>query len=453
MTQSFEQFKLHSFLLEGLEKLRIVTPTPVQEQVIPAILKGRDVIGQSQTGTGKTLAYALPVLQQIDTSKQEVQALILAPTRELTRQIAGVIDYLAGDTGIDIVLIQGGVDIGRQIQKLRRNPQVIVGTPGRILELILQEKLASHTARFLIIDEADTMLEMGFRDDIEKIFQKVKKDIQIMLFAATFPPKVEGITKNFMKKPLHLNINPAEKVVSSVENVLFRVRNNGKEEALLDLVKIYNPYLGIVFVKKKEQVDELVTQLRQAGVEAEGLHGDMQRGQRKQVMQRFREARSQILVATDIASRGLDVEGVTHIFNFDLPISVDQYVHRIGRTGRAGETGIAVNIITAVEEEKLRRFEDKLDRRFKEMVIKSGSVVEKTGRGKSAVETQNEEKTTRKPKTEGKKFTGPNAKKKAIKEYQQKKKKESAKQVVAKRKEGLQNGPPSGKRGRNKSDR
>lgn len=452
MTQSFKQFKLHDFLLRGLEKIRITAPTPVQEQVIPAILKGRDVIGQSQTGTGKTLAYVLPLLQQIDTSKQETQALILAPTRELTRQIADVIDYLAGDTGIDTVLIQGGVDIGRQIQKLRRNPQIIVGTPGRILELIVQEKLASYTARFLIIDEADTMLEMGFREDIEKLFQKVKRDIQIMLFAATFPPKVEGMAKNFMKKPLHLNINPAEKVVSSVENVLLRVRNDGKEQALVDLVKIYNPYLGIVFVKKKEQVDELVTQLRQSGVEAEGLHGDMQRGQRKQVMQRFREARSQVLVATDIASRGLDVEGITHIFNFDLPISADQYVHRIGRSGRAGETGIAVNIITAVEEVKLRRFEDKLDCRFKEVIIKAGSVVEKTGRVRN-VNAENEEKTTRKPKAAEKKFTGPNAKKKAIKDYQQKKKKESAKQVLGKRKNGLQNESPTGNRSKNKSDR
>lgn len=449
MTKSFQQFQLHEFLLEGLEKNRITTPTPVQEQAIPAILKGRDIIGQSQTGTGKTLAYLLPVLQRINTSQPELQALILAPTRELTRQIADVIDFLAGDTGLDTVLIQGGVDIGRQIQKLRRNPQVIVGTPGRVLELILQEKLTSHTARFLVIDEADTMLEMGFREDLEKIFQKVKKDIQIMLFAATLPPKVEGMVKNFMKKPLHLNINPTEKVVSSVENVLFRVRNGGKEQALLDLVKIYNPYLGIVFVKKKEQVDELVTQLRQAEVGAEGLHGDMQRGQRKQVMQRFREARSQVLVATDIASRGLDVEGVTHIFNFDTPISVDQYVHRIGRSGRAGETGIAVNIITAVEEAKLRSFEDKLDFRFKEMAIKSGSLVEKAGRGKGAANGENEEKGAPK-KTGAKKFTGPNAKKKAIKEYQQKKKKESAaKQVVGKRKSG----PPSSsgeKRGRNK---
>ncbi|HWI54373.1 MAG TPA: DEAD/DEAH box helicase, partial [Desulfobacteria bacterium] len=285
MNHSFKQFELHDFLLAGLSKLSIAYPTPAQEQAIPAILRGRDVVVQSQTGTGKTLAYVLPVLQKIDIASQELQALILGPTRELTRQITEVIGDLTMDSGIDVVLIQGGVDINRQIQRLRRNPQIIVGTPGRVLDLINQEKLTSHTARILVLDEADTMLEMGFREDIEQIIQKLRKDAQMMLFAATLPPKLSGMVKDFMNSPFRIEINPGE-AVPSIDNVYFRARNDGKEALLLDLVKLYNPYLGIVFVRTKEQVDDLVTQLRQAGVDAEGLYGDLQRGRRKQVMQR-----------------------------------------------------------------------------------------------------------------------------------------------------------------------
>lgn len=407
MNQSFKQFQLRDFLLVGLEKLGITDPTPVQMEAITAILQGKDVIGQSQTGTGKTLAYLLPVLQQVDLSRHELQALVLAPTRELTRQIADTVGQLTGETGLELALIQGGTDINRQIQRLRRNPQVIVGTPGRVLDLIERDKLISHTARYLVIDEADTMLEMGFREDIEKILQKLKRNIQIMLFAATFPQKVAAMAKAFMKQPRHIEINPGERTVTAIENVFFKVRAGGKEAALLQLVKLYNPFLGIVFTRKKEQVDDLVTKLRQAGFAAEELHGDMQRGQRKQVMQRFREARSQLLIATDIASRGLDVEGVTHVFNFDLPISVEQYIHRTGRTGRAGDAGIAVNIIVAAEEEKLRHIEDKLGRPFKEKVLAAGEIVDKPKRKPAGPAV--------------KKFTGPNARKKAAKAAQKRK--------------------------------
>lgn len=419
METSFKQFQLRDFLLRGLENFEITEPTPVQLQAIPAILQGKDVIGQSQTGTGKTLAYLLPVLQQIDFSRHELQALILAPTRELTRQIAEIAGQLTGETGMELALIQGGTDINRQIQRLRRNPQVIVGTPGRVLDLIVREKLISHTTRYLVLDEADTMLEMGFKEDIEKIVQKMKKNIQIMLFAATLPQKVAGMAKNFMKQPRHIDINPGERAVSAIENVFFKVRAGGKEAALLQLVKLYNPFLGIIFARKKEQVDDLVTRLRQAGFAAEGLHGDMQRGQRKQVMQRFREARSQLLVATDIASRGLDVEGITHIFNFDPPISVDQYIHRTGRSGRAGDTGIAVNIIVAAEEEKLRLIEDKLGQTFKEKVLAAGEIVDKPRRRDTG---EKEDKLKGRPKAPGKKFTGPNARKKAMKEKAMKEK-------------------------------
>ncbi|MHB9093491.1 MAG: DEAD/DEAH box helicase [Eubacteriales bacterium] len=420
MSQSFKQFQLRDFLLEGLEKLGITTPTPIQMQAIPAILQGKDVTGRSQTGTGKTLAYVLPVLQQLDGSRQELQALVLAPTRELSRQIADTIGQLTGETGIEAALIHGGVDINRQIQRLKRNPQVIVGTPGRVFDLIKQEKLTSYTAKYLVIDEADMMLEMGFKEDIENILQKMKKDVQIMLFAATLPQKVAGMVKSFMKQPRHIEINPGELTIPAIENVYFKVRMGGKEEALLQLVRLYNPYLGIVFARKKEQVNDLVAQLHQAGIKAEGLHGDMMRGQRKQVMRRFREAKSQLLVATDLASRGLDIEGVTHIFNFDPPINVDQYINRIGRTGRAGNTGIAVNIVNAAEIEQLRYIENKLGLTFTEKTIKADMIVDKPVRRKGRAE--NEEQPQRKLKALARKFTGPNAKKKAIKESQQRKK-------------------------------
>ena len=315
MNNSFKQFQLRDFLLEGLEKLGLTTPTPVQMQAIPAVLQGKDVIGQSHTGTGKTLAYLLPVLQKVDVQKHELQSLILAPTGELTRQIADIVGQLAGEAGIESVLIHGGVDINRQIQRLKRNPQIIIGTPGRVLDLINKEKLLAHTAKCLVIDEADMMLDMGFKEDIEQIIQRIKRDVQILLFAATLPQKVAAMAKTFMKQPHHIEINAGERTLPAIENVVFKVRSGSKEEILLKLVTLYNPYLAIVFTKKKELVNILVTELHQAGFKVEGLHGDMQRGQRKQVMQRFREARSQILVATDLASRGLDIEGVTHIFN------------------------------------------------------------------------------------------------------------------------------------------
>lgn len=411
----FKQFQLQDFLLEGLDKLGINNPTPVQLQTIPIILQGKDVIGQSQTGTGKTLAYVLPLLEKIELGKQELQAVILAPTRELTRQIADTIDGLGSEAGLDTLLIQGGTDINRQIQRLKRNPQIIVGTPGRVMDLVKREKITSHTAKYLVLDEADTMLEMGFREDLENIITRMKKNVQIMLFAATFPPKVASMAKQFMNQPRHIEINPGEKSIDAIENIYFRVRNGGKEKALIDLLRIYNPYLGIVFVKKKEQVEELVTQLRQLGFEAEGLHGDMQRGQRKQVMQRFMRAKSQVLVATDIASRGLDIEGITHIFNFDLPINLEQYIHRIGRTGRAGNSGVAINIIVASEEEKLKAIEAKLGQKFSEKSITPGGIGDKAKKVKHKF-PEGEKVSASKPAK--KKFTGPNAKKKAIKEAQ-----------------------------------
>ncbi|GEM_PF-69397 len=418
MNQSFKQFHLADFLIEGLEKMGITIPTPVQTQAIPAILQGKDVIGHSQTGTGKTLAYLLPVIQQVDIARPELQVLILAPTRELTRQIADTVGQLTGETGLTLLLIQGGEDINRQIQRLKRNPQIVVGTPGRVRDLIDQEKLPAHTARFLVLDEADTMLELGFRDDIEKIMRKMKRQLQVMFFSATLPPKVAAMAKTILKQPKHIAINP-DRAIPAIENVFFKARTGGKEEALVNLVKLYNPYLAIVFAMRKEQVNDLVAQLHQAGIKAEGLHGDMQRGQRQQVMRRFREAKSQVLVATDIASRGLDIEGITHIFNYDLPISVDQYINRIGRTGRAGESGIAINLIEAGEREKLSYIENKLNLHFQEKTVTDGRIVDKTVRRR--IGAANETGPARKLKAQTKKFTGPNAKKKAIKEAQQRK--------------------------------
>lgn len=423
MNQTFKAFQLRDFLLDALEKMRISEPTPIQTKAIPAILQGKDVIGQSLTGTGKTLAYLLPVLQQMDVSRQEVQAVILVPTKELARQIADTALALSEGTGLDVLMLLSGVDMTRQTQQLKRNPQLIIGTPGRIFDLIKEGSLASYTAKWLVLDEADTMLEMGFREEMENIIQKMKKNMQMLLFAATFPPRVAGMTKAFMKKPLHIQINPAEKTVSAIENVFVKAKNGAKEKLLAELIRLYNPYLGIVFVRKKEQVNDLVDYLHQSGIETEGLHGDLQRGHRKLAMQRIRNAKSQILVATDIASRGLDVEGITHVFNFDLPISVDQYIHRIGRTGRAGETGTAVNLIFAFEEDKLRLIETKLGQGFKEIVLRGDQLEEKpAGRKKVQGEIV---KTVPEKKGTPKKYTGPNSKKKAIKEKQtQLKKKE-----------------------------
>lgn len=355
MSKLFKAMGISEKLVQPVAEMRITQPTPVQEQAIPAILAGKDVIGQSQTGTGKTLAFLLPLLQKINIDKSELQVMILSPTRELCLQIFREVEKLTVNVPIRSQAIFGGTDIKRQIEKLKRDPQLIVGTPGRVYDLIQRKKISAHTIKSLVIDEADQMLDMGFMKEVEGIIRSTKRDRQLLLFSATMPGAIVKLTETLLKSPVRIHIEPKQKLVRETEQTYFVTKEREKDELFFKLARLYNPYLAVVFTNTKDRAQILSMLMKQRGFNVDVLHGDLPQRNRKQVMDRFREAKIQFLVATDIAARGLDVEGITHVFNYEVPRDPEQFIHRVGRTGRAGESGIAVTLITPKELFKLKK--------------------------------------------------------------------------------------------------
>jgi ATP-dependent RNA helicase DeaD len=350
----FEALGLSKEVLAAIEELGYESPSPIQEQAIPPLLAGRDVIGQAQTGTGKTAAFGLPIIQYIDPSVEEVQALVLTPTRELCIQVTQAIRAYGASSGVDVVAVFGGAPIRNQEAQLRGGGHIVVGTVGRVLDLVSRASLVLHDCRFVVLDEADEMLDLGFLEDVEKILAATPSGRQTALFSATMPPPIRRLADSYLYDPLIVAVQAATLTIDTVEQFQLPVETREKAAKLVEVLRAEQPDQAIVFVRTKIRCDQLFRTLRDKGMNVRALHGDLTQGQRDGVMLAFKAGRVPILVATDVAARGLDISTVTHVVNFDVPTSPDTYVHRIGRTGRVGRSGRA---ITFVEDRQKRELE------------------------------------------------------------------------------------------------
>ncbi|MCQ4726208.1 DEAD/DEAH box helicase [Anaerotignum faecicola] len=351
----FEDMNLLPGTLKAVLDMGFEEATPIQSQAIPIIMSGRDIIGQSQTGTGKTASFGIPCLEKINPKSRSLQALILCPTRELTIQVSEEFrKLLKFRSNIMVLPIYGGQPIDRQITALKKGVQVVIGTPGRVMDHMKRRTLKMESVKYAVLDEADEMLDMGFRDDIEEILSKVPQERQTVMFSATMSPEIMDLSKKYLRDPELVKITRKELTVPQIEQVYFDVKEKYKLEALCRLIDIYSPKLAVVFCNTKKRVDDVVEQLLGRGYFADGLHGDLKQIQRDRVMQKFRSGKIEILVATDVAARGIDVDNVDVVFNYDIPQDEEYYVHRIGRTGRAGKSGKAFTFCCGKEIYKLR---------------------------------------------------------------------------------------------------
>jgi ATP-dependent RNA helicase DeaD len=346
MSNGFASLGIRERLVQVLQAGGVIEPTPIQREAIPVLLKGTDVIAQAQTGTGKTLAFVLPILETIDVESSDVQALILTPTRELAIQISNELKTLVPVTGAKVLAAYGGQDVEKQLRKLQGNIHIVVGTPGRLLDHLRRGSINFYKLKILVLDEADQMLHMGFLHEVKDIIAQTSPYRQTLLFSATMPEQVLNLSKAYMKEAKEIKIQSKQVTLTEIEQVLVPTTDREKQDALIAAIKQYKPYLAMIFCRTKARAIALNEVLQEIGLMSDELHGDLSQAKREQVMKRFREGRIELLVATDIAARGLDVEGVTHIFNYDVPQDAESYIHRIGRTGRAGETGVAVTFAT-----------------------------------------------------------------------------------------------------------
>ena len=354
----FEELNIDERILRAIEDMGFEETAPIQTQAIPAVCEGIDVVGQAQTGTGKTAAYTIPMLMKIDPQIKKPQAIVLCPTRELAVQVAEEIRKLAKYmSDIKVLPVYGGQEIVRQIKSLKTGVQIIVGTPGRVMDHMRRKTVKFDNINMVILDEADEMLDMGFREDMETILTETPQDRQTVMFSATMPKAIMDIARNFQKDARVIKVVRKELTVSNIEQFYYEVRPKNKTEVLCRLIDIYNPRLSVVFCNTKRQVDELISELKGRGYFADGIHGDMKQQQRDRVMDDFRSGNVDILIATDVAARGIDVDDVDMVFNYDIPQDEEYYVHRIGRTGRAGRSGMALSFISGKEVYKLKDIE------------------------------------------------------------------------------------------------
>jgi ATP-dependent RNA helicase CshB len=357
----FERFAFQPFIIEAIKHLRFYKPTEIQERLIPSILRGESVIGQSQTGTGKTHAYLLPIIEKIDPSREEVQAVITAPTRELATQIyheaLKMIKHCPPDAVIHARCFIGGTDKQKTIEKLKKQPQLVIGTPGRINDLLREQALFVHKADMLVVDEADLMLDMGFIFDVDQIAAKMANQLQMLVFSATIPEKLKPFLRKYMENPKYVHVAPKQATAEKIEHILVPLRHRDKLKLLYDMLVAYNPYLAIVFTNTKKMADEVAYALNEKRLRVGVLHGDLTPRERKKIMKQIRDLEFQYIVATDLAARGIDIEGVSHVINYELPHDLEFYVHRVGRTGRAGYEGVAATIYEPSDYDALAKLE------------------------------------------------------------------------------------------------
>ena len=348
----------------------IAEATPIQEKAIPVVMSGKDIIGQAKTGTGKTLAFILPILEKIDPKSSDVQALIVAPTRELALQITTEIEkMIVQRDDINVLAIYGGQDVAQQMRKLKGNTHIVVATPGRLLDHLRRETIVLSNVSMLVLDEADQMLHFGFLYDIEEILEETPESKQTMLFSATMPKDIKKLAKRYMKEPEIIQIQSEEVTVNSIKQCVIETTDRAKQDALRYVMDRDQPFLAVIFCRTKRRASKLYDDLKGYGYNCDELHGDLSQGKRERVMKSFRDAKIQYLIATDVAARGLDVEGVTHVFNYDIPEDVESYIHRIGRTGRAGESGLAITFVAPKDEMYLKEIEKYIGRALQRQVI------------------------------------------------------------------------------------
>jgi ATP-dependent RNA helicase DeaD len=364
--QPFENLGVSKELTEMLKRQGIVSPTPVQNQAIPPLINGEDLIAQAQTGTGKTFAFVLPILQKVDSASKDVQAVIITPTRELALQITSEVNKLKnGDT--HVLAVYGGQDVAKQANKLNGKAHIVIATPGRLLDHLRRETISLDHVRHLVLDEADQMLEAGFLPDVQDILAQTTEERQTMLFSATITQQVQTLAKKILNNPKRIVVKEEKVTVSNIKQLLYETTDRAKQDTLLQIMEEHRPFLAVIFCRTKRRAKKLNDALVAKGYETDELHGDLSQAKREKVMQRFRDAKIQYLVATDVAARGLDVEGITHVFNYDIPQDPESYIHRIGRTGRAGGKGLAITFAAPKDKQALQQIEkhikQKLERR------------------------------------------------------------------------------------------
>lgn len=351
----FEEINLSEDIRKGISAMGFEEMSPIQAQAIPVVMAGKDIIGQAQTGTGKTAAFGIPILEMVNGNDKSIQALVLCPTRELSIQVAEEIGKLGKfKKGISVLPVYGGQPIDRQLRALKKGVQIVVGTPGRVIDHIKRKTLKTDNIKMMVLDEADEMFDMGFRDDIELVMNGLHEDRQTIFFSATMAKEIVRFASRYQNDPVMVKVVHKELTVPKVEQGYFELKEHMKTEILSRLIDMYNPKLSIVFCNTKRKVDELVTSLQARGYTADGLHGDLKQSQRDTVMGKFRSRVIDILVATDVAARGLDVDDIDLVFNFDMPQDEEYYVHRIGRTARAGRDGMALSFVAGRDIHKLR---------------------------------------------------------------------------------------------------
>jgi len=374
---TFESLRIEEGILHAIQQLGFTQPTPIQEKAIPVLLQGtKDFIGLAQTGTGKTAAFGLPLLQLINKENRHPQALIICPTRELCLQITNDLNsFKPKKAHISVTAVYGGTSIGEQIRELKRGTHIVVATPGRLIDLIERKAVDLEQIHYVVLDEADEMLNMGFKDDIEFILKNTPNRQSTWLFSATMPPEIRQVSKRYMETPFEITIGKVNAGNANIDHQYYLTQHVNRYETLKRVID-FNPGLyGIIFTRTKADAQGITEQLIREGYDIEALHGDLTQQQRDKVMSRFREKSIQLLIATDVAARGIDVQGITHVINYELPDDTEVYTHRSGRTGRAGKSGISISIVTPKEVYRLRQIEKLVNTRFHKMDIPSGKDV------------------------------------------------------------------------------